>query len=87
MNSDDSSKKSKHAKQIRTTILSADHEFDVGLKVVHKEDGLAAQIGLTFEQVAYLHHEFGETLELVDDDFEIVETVIEEDTAAERGFE
>lgn len=79
-----------HKKQIQSKVLPLDHEYDLQIEFKHKEDGIANAVALTFEQVAMLKHTCDETLEIVDEDYQIKETVLNElpdEADSMRGFE
>lgn len=53
-------------KQLKLEVRPGD-EYPLVLQVVHKEDALGTQAGLSIQQAAILHHQLGEFIEQLED--------------------
>lgn len=74
------------AEQIKLQVRPGDG-FPLALQIVHKEDALGTQAGLTVEQAAVLHHQLGEFLEEIQDPPNVRSRTVEPQEDAGRGYE
>lgn len=74
------------AKQLKLDVRPGD-EYPLVMQIAHKEDAIAAQAGLTIEQVAMLHHQLGDFLERIEDPPNVRSRTVEPPEDPGRGYE
>lgn len=74
------------AKQLKLSVRPGD-DYPLALQIVHKEDALGTQAGLTIQQAAILHHQLGEFLDELDDPPNVRSRTVEPPEDTGRGYE